>query len=161
MSLTLDLLRHGLSRPAGPGGDRLRELSPEGVGDLTALAKRLAGEGWAPGRILSSPYLRALQTATIVARGAGAAATVEPLGALEPEGEPEGVIEALAGLGIAGGHVLLVGHQPLLGLLVGHLTGVGRSLAAGTLVRVECAEGPKRSGGRILCVLAPGEDGRG
>jgi phosphohistidine phosphatase len=160
MSLTIDLLRHGLSLPAGPGGDRLRELSPEGVSDLTVLAGRLAGEGWAPGRILSSPYLRALQTARIVAQGAGVAA-VEPLTALEPEGEPEGVIEALAGLGIAGGHVLLVGHQPLLGLLVGHLTGTGRSLAAGTLVRVECAEGPRRHGGRVVQVLAPGEAAAG
>jgi phosphohistidine phosphatase len=138
----------------------VRELSPEGVSDLTALAGRLAGEGWAPGRILSSPYLRALQTATIVARGAGAAAVVEPLAALEPEGEPEGVLEALAGLGIAGGHVLLVGHQPLLGLLVGHLTGVGRSLAAGTLIRVECADGPQRRGGCIAHVYAHGEDDR-
>jgi phosphohistidine phosphatase len=160
MALILDLLRHGLSHPAGPDGDRARGLSPVGMSDLAALARRLADERWAPGRILSSPYRRALDTAGIVARGAAAAVAVEPLAALEPEGEPEAVLEALAGLGIGEGHVLLVGHQPLLGLLVGHLTGVGRGLAAGALVRVECADGPKRRGGRILSIMAPGEDNR-
>jgi phosphohistidine phosphatase len=159
MGLTLDLLRHGLSRPAGPGGDRLRELSPEGVSDLTALAGRLAGEGWAPGRIFSSPYMRALQSANIVARGAGVTAAVEPFLALEPEREPEGVLGALAALGVTGGHVLLVGHQPLIGLLAGYLTGATRGIGTGTLVRVECADGPRRRGGRITRVLAPGDPG--
>ncbi len=159
VSLTIDLLRHGLSRPAGPGGDRLRELSPEGVSDLTALARRLADEDWAPGRIFASPYQRALQTAFLVARGASVAAAVEPLPALEPENEPEAVLAALAGLGVTAGHALLVGHQPLLGLLVGHLTGTGHSLAAGALVRIECPEGAARGAGRVVRVIAPGETG--
>jgi phosphohistidine phosphatase SixA len=157
MSLTLDLLRHGLSSPCGPGGDRLRELSEQGVSDLEALARTLASEDWAPGRIFASPYRRALQTASLVARGASAAAAVEPLPALEPENEPEAVLDALAGLGVTAGHALLVGHQPLLGLLVGHLTGTGHSLAAGTLVRVECPEGAGRGAGRVVRILAPGE----
>jgi len=159
MGLTLDLLRHGLSLPAGPGGDRLRELSEQGVGDLEALAERLAAERWAPARILSSPYRRALQTAFLVAKGASVAAAVEPLPALEPEREAQDVLEALAGLDVREGHVLLVGHQPLLGLLVGHLTGTERGLAAGTLVRVECADGARRGAGRVARVIAPGETG--
>jgi phosphohistidine phosphatase len=161
MALTLDLLRHGLSNPVGAGGDRARTLSPEGASDLVTLARRLAGEDWAPDRILSSPYRRAMETAGIVAQGAAAAVAVEPLAALEPEGEPERVLEALAGLGTVEGHVVLVGHQPLLGLLVGHLTGAARSLAAGMLVRVECDGGPARGGGRVVRILAPGGDGRG
>ena len=159
MGLVLDLLRHGLSSPAGSGGDRLRELSEQGVEDLRALAERLAAERWAPARILSSPYRRALQTAMLVAKGAAAAAAVEPLPELEPEREPEGVLEALAGLDVREGHVLLVGHQPLLGLLVGHLTGTERGLAAGTLVRVECAGGAARNAGRVTRVFAPGDSG--
>jgi len=155
MGLVLDLLRHGLSLPAGPDGDRARELSEQGVSDLTALAGRLAGEGWQPGRIFASPYRRALASATIVSRGTTVA--VEPLAALEPERDPGGVLEALAGLGADSGHVLLVGHQPLLGLLVGRLTGADRSLAAGTLIRVECATGPA-GGGRVVRVMAPGEN---
>lgn len=159
MGLTLDLLRHGLSQPAGPNGDRLRELAPAGIEALAVLAGRLAAEGWAPARIFSSPYLRALQTARIVARGADVAAPVEPLTALEPEREPEGVLGALAALGVTGGHVLLVGHQPLVGLLAGYLTGATCGIGTGTLVRVECADGPRRRGGRITRVLAPGDPG--
>jgi len=157
--LTLDLLRHGQASPAGAGGDRLRELSPAGLEAITALARRLAGEGWAPGRILASPYRRTLQTAVIVGRSAARAVPVEALPELEPERAPEDVLEALAARGVTGGHVLLVGHQPLLGLLLAHLVGTERGLAPGTLVRVECADGARRGGGRVMKVFAPGEAG--
>lgn len=159
MGLTLDLLRHGHASPAGSGGDRLRELSTEGVEAITALARLLAEESWAPARVLSSPYVRALQTAHIVARAAAAPAAVEPWPALEPEREPGQVLAALADLGVTSGHALLVGHQPLLGLLVAHLTGTERGLAAGTLVRVECAAGAARDGGRVVRVITPEEHG--
>jgi phosphohistidine phosphatase len=155
MTLVLDLLRHGQALPAGPDGDRQRALAPAGVRGLEALAARLAREAWRPDRIFASPYLRARQTAEIVSRAAVPAVQVEPLRALESEREPAEVLEALARHGVAAGHVVLVGHQPLLGLLVGHLAGAERGLAPGTLVRVRCPHGPLPGTGSITLALAP------
>ena len=155
MALTLDLLRHGSALPAGAFGDRQRVLSPAGMRGLESLRARFAREGWRPDRILSSPYARARQSAGIVAGAATPPVAVEILRALEPEREPSDVLDALARLRIAAGHVLVVGHQPLLGLLVGRLTGLERGFAPGTLVRVACPQGPAQGSGRTVLTLDP------
>ena len=155
VAIVLDLLRHGQALPAGPEGDRQRMLSPAGVRRLTSLAARLAREGWRPDRVFSSPYARALDSARIVLRASAPAVAVEPLRALESEQEPSEVIEALVQRGVAAGHVLVVGHQPLLGRLVGYLTGVEQGLSPGMLVRVHCPQGMDQGSGRITLTQAP------
>jgi phosphohistidine phosphatase len=155
VTLVLDLLRHGQALPAGPEGDRQRALAPVGARGLAALAARLAREAWRPDRVFTSPFLRARQTAGIVAGAALQAVPLEPLRALESEREPSEVLEALARHGVTAGHVLLVGHQPLLGLLVGHLTGAERGLSPGTLVRVHCPQGARPGSCRVTLTLAP------
>jgi 8-oxo-(d)GTP phosphatase len=56
------LIRHGDagSRKDWPGDDRLRPLSPKGYRQALALVRRL--EAWPPDRILSSPYVRCVET---------------------------------------------------------------------------------------------------
>jgi 8-oxo-dGTP diphosphatase len=51
---------HAGSRKEWAGDDRLRPLSPRGETQALVLAQRLAV--WAPARILSSPYVRCIQT---------------------------------------------------------------------------------------------------
>ena len=155
MALTLDLLRHGLALPAGAAGDRQRVLSPAGVRGLAALAAQLVREAWRPDRVFSSPYARAQQSAGIAAGAAAPPVAVEILPDLEPECEPSDVLDALTLRGVMSGHVLLVGHQPLLGQLVGHLTGVEQGLSPGMLVRVHCPQGMEHGSGRITLTLAP------
>jgi phosphohistidine phosphatase len=155
MALTLDLLRHGLALPAGAAGDRQRALSPAGVRGLESLAAHLVRKTWRPDRIFSSPYARAQQSARIVAGAAAPPVAVELLGDLEPEREPAEVLDALTLREVRSGHVLLVGHQPLLGRLAGHLTGVAQGLSPGMLVRVHCPAGLGRGNGRITLTLAP------
>ena len=155
MALVLDLLRHGQALPAGPAGDRQRPLAPAGARGLAALAASLLREDWCPDRVFSSPCLRARQSAGIVAGTASPAVPVETLRALESEHEPSEVIEALARQGVSAGHVLLVGHQPLLGLLVRHLAGVEQGLSPGTLVRVHCPGGLRAGNGRVTLNLPP------
>ncbi len=157
LALTLDLLRHGLALPAGAAGDRHRVLSPAGVRGLEALRERLAGEGWRPDRVFSSPYQRARQSAGIVAAASVPPVEVELLRDLEPEHDAADVLDALGTLGARAGHVLLVGHQPLLGLLVGRLTGSERGLSPGMLVRVHCPWDAGQGSGRITRVLEPGD----
>jgi phosphohistidine phosphatase len=154
MALTLDLLRHGLALPAAAAGDRRRVLSPQGIRGIEALAAHLARKTWRPDRIFSSPYARARQTAGIVAATIIPPVAIELLRDLEPERESSEVVDALVRLGIGAGHVLLVGHQPLLGLLVGRLTGFEKGFSPGMLVRVHCTQGPGRGNGRITLILA-------
>ena len=155
MAITLDLLRHGLALPAGTAGDQQRVLSPAGISGIEALAAHLTREAWRPDRIFSSPYARAQQSARIVAGAATPSLEVELLRALEPEREPSDVVDALTVRGVMSGHVLLVGHQPLLGQLAGHLTGVEHGLSPGMLVRVHCPQGLGQGSGRITLTLAP------
>jgi len=160
MALLLDLLRHGTASSSSEGGDRQRRLAREGVQALEALAERLSGEGWRPDRAFSSPLLRARDSAAIVLRGSPAPVPVEVLDALEPDAEPSEVLDALAELGVSSGHVLLVGHQPLLGRLVGYLSGTEKALPTGTLVRVRCPNGPDQGTGRVVLTLGPGDTAR-
>ncbi len=155
MALTLDLLRHGMALPAGAGGDGRRVLSPAGIRGLESLAAQLAGQAWRPDRVFSSPYVRAQQSAGIVARAAASPVEVELLPDLEPEREPSDVLDALARLGITAGHILVVGHQPLLGLLVRRLTGIEQGFSPGTLVRARCPRGTDHGSGRIVLTLEP------
>ena len=157
MPLVLDLLRHGAALPADHGGDDARPLSARGRTDLERLAAHLARMGWRPDRAFASPLLRARESAVIALREAAPDLAAAPMPALRPESDPAAVLEALAAAGCTRGHVLLVGHQPLLGLLGGVLAG-GPSLAfpPGSLARIEF-NGPLAAGaGTVGWKLAPG-----
>ena len=56
------LIRHGHAgnRKDWRGEDRLRPLTPKGYRQALALVKRV--QPWPPARILSSPYVRCVQT---------------------------------------------------------------------------------------------------
>ncbi len=154
--MILVLFRHGHSPSAFEAGvtsDKQRPLSAKGRGDVLVSAKKLFAEGINPGIILSSPYVRARETADIIAsllnqnlqqpphpslslreriKGEGAikesgltqalipviledlpaCATVESTWAL--------LLSSTAGFTSA----LIVGHQPVLGALAGHLAGL-------------------------------------
>jgi 8-oxo-dGTP diphosphatase len=51
---------HAGTRRDWVGDDKLRPLSQKGYRQAVSLVRRL--EGWGPGRILSSPYVRCVQT---------------------------------------------------------------------------------------------------
>lgn len=157
MPLVLDLLRHGVALPAFQGGDDARRLSPRGRADLERLGAHLAATGWRPHRAFASPLARARESAATALGGVSPALPVEVMEALRPDTEPAAVLLALAEKGATEGHVLLVGHQPLLGLLGGHLTG-GPELgfAPGTMVRIEFSGAPASGTGIARWHLPPG-----
>ena len=113
-------------------------------------------EGWRPDRVFSSPLRRARDTATLVVGGLSPPVEIETLLELVPDREPEDVLDALDACRVTTGHVLLVGHQPLIGALAAHLLGgPERSMAPATLIRVEF-DGPPTSGsGRALLEHRP------
>jgi len=99
------LVRHAHSEPGDP--DELRPLSERGQAEAQALAERLAEHGTPPRLVLSSPLVRARQTAEHIARAAGAEARVEER--LAPGATAERLLEAVSGLA---GPVAAVVHQP-------------------------------------------------
>ncbi len=111
--MRLVLVRHAEAAPGSP--DHLRALTPEGHEQARALGERLRAEGIRPDAVLSSPLLRARETATELGFG-------EPEGddRLAPGATPEAVREAIEGRGET---VVVVGHQPDCGQIAASLTG--------------------------------------
>jgi len=153
--LVLDLLRHGQALPGGSAGDHGRPLTPSGRRALERLGARLEREGTRYDRVLTSPLKRAAESAVAVLGAFATHAPIETLDDLAPDAAPTRLLVALRDLGPAHGHMLLVGHQPLLGQLALLLTGTETAFAPGTLVRVECPRGPITGSGRILLALHP------
>jgi len=151
MSTLVDLLRHGEAVSSHPDGDAARPLSPRGVAAIEALARRFAALGPRPGRVFTSPLLRARETAGLMCAALGRGVRPEVLPELIPDSDPSDVVSAIAAEAPDVSHLLLVGHQPLLGDLAGHLCdGTSRSLHPGELLRLEFGNGPARRSGRVL-----------
>ena len=111
------LVRHAAAAPGTP--DDERALTPEGHAEAVALAERLAGEGLEA--VLSSPLLRARQTAEAIARAAGLEVTAHP--GLAPGATAATLRDAVGG---RGDRVAAIGHQPDCGNIVEELTGERR-----------------------------------
>ena len=112
--MRLFLVRHAEAAPGEP--DELRPLTPAGRAAARALGERLAAEQ--PTAVISSPLLRARDTAEQIARASG----LEPVPdeRLAPGATAEDLKEAATELG---GTVVAVGHQPDCSAIVMALTG--------------------------------------
>ena len=113
--MNLFVLRHGIAVELGAPGiahDAERSLTPEGRSKLRQIAKAMHGMELAFDVILSSPYLRARQTAELIACSFKKTAKVELCEALAPGGTSAQVIEMLRRLKPVPDNLLLVGHEP-------------------------------------------------
>lgn len=135
--MKLWLLRHGAAEPY-QRHDAERQLTEQGRQQVVLAAELLRNERF--DRVLSSPYIRARQTAELLC------ATLQPPGAIDivpwltPEDDVREVTRKLDGY--ADQHLLIVAHQPLLGSLVSWLTDADRAqgLPMAT-ASVACLEG--------------------
>jgi phosphohistidine phosphatase len=124
------LLRHAEAADGIP--DDQRPLTDRGARQADAAGLALAKLGEQVDVCLSSPKLRALQTAERACEPLGV--EVRPMAALA--GEPFDVEELTAGLGT----VLLVGHDPSFSLLLHDLTGTQARMKKGGLAAVNKGE---------------------
>lgn len=99
--------------------DEWRYLTDKGRKSAVSLARRLASHGLKSCSIVSSPLVRAVQTAQIVADTCGAKCTVEINGLLQPGGDIPELIHYLRSR--TDKNVMLVGHEPQLGTLTAAL----------------------------------------
>ncbi|SFI07417.1 phosphohistidine phosphatase SixA [Modicisalibacter xianhensis] len=120
MSSVLWIMRHGQAAPGHPDSQRaLTEAGRQEVARMTAwLAETLDGALLARLQIAASPYVRAQQTATIVADHLGK--SVETLNLITPDDPVEPVLDWLQANAMASPW-LLISHMPLVGELTGRL----------------------------------------
>lgn len=112
----LYLIRHGACEGMEvPDTDR--QLTPEGLADIEKIAQRIIAVSEPPKHLLSSPFKRAVQTATCFQTGWNV--SIECHDWLLPSTAPSQVIAQLQAY--AGDDCALVGHLPNLGLLLGSL----------------------------------------
>jgi phosphohistidine phosphatase len=156
VSVDLLILRHAIAFPPDARrwpGDTERPLTVEGAKRAQRAAAGLKRIAKRPVLVLTSPLVRARDTAAIFAQAARWPKAVE-CEALSPARSPEGVLEMLKRRGTQADCVAVVGHQPHLGrLLALCLRGDARSeafeLKKSAVVCLRF-EGPLRAGQGVL-----------
>jgi phosphohistidine phosphatase len=154
VSIQLHLLRHAHAGDPDKwaGSDDLRPLSERGRRQAEGLGLFLASAGFAPDAILSSPKLRALDTARLVAAPLGLQVRVVDglAGGLDIDAL-EAILESTANRS----RPLLVGHDPDFSSLAAQLVGLADlPLRKGTLVRID-VDRPLQLGTGVLRWLVP------
>ncbi|MBD2326607.1 phosphohistidine phosphatase SixA [Alkalinema sp. FACHB-956] len=111
-TFSLYLIRHGLAGQFGDyADDAARPLTPEGVQKTRKIARRLHEVDVRVDRLLTSPYLRAKQTAEIL-QEEGMSTDVELLDCLAPEGNFTHWLEVLQAWQSVAKPIAIVGHEP-------------------------------------------------
>ncbi|MEZ5075971.1 MAG: histidine phosphatase family protein [Solirubrobacterales bacterium] len=132
------LLRHGDAERGG-GDDAARRLTAKGERQASAAGAALAARGAAIDACLTSPKVRAAETARLACAALG----LEPEVATELRGGRFDSLTLTAGRG----DVLLVGHEPDFSEEVARLTGANLKLRKGGLAIVD--------GSILLALLRP------
>lgn len=132
------LLRHGDAEP-GDGDDSARKLTPKGERQAEASGRALAALGATVDACLTSPKVRAAETARLACAALG----LEPEIAEKLRGGPFDSLALAAGRG----NTLLVGHEPDFSGEVARLTGANVKLRKGGLAIVD--------GSALVALLRP------
>lgn len=134
------LLRHGVAERKN-GEDAKRRLTAEGRRQSEAAGRALAALGAPVEACLTSPKLRASETAELACEALGIEAeVVEPLAG--------GAFDALE-LAAGRGEAMLVGHEPDFSNEIARLTGAKAKLRKGGLAIID--------GNTLLALLGPQE----
>lgn len=158
--MKLYVVRHAEAVPLeteGVSGDEGRYLTPAGQASLPPLARTLRRMGASFSRILTSPLVRARQTAEGIARAWGEPApSLSETPLLAPGAKKRELAGYLRGLGES--DLAIVGHNPDLSELVGWLIGdkgVGIDLEKSGVALVEFDHEPDKGKGHLTWLITP------
>lgn len=153
------LIRHGDAEADIPEGlqDDARALTARARSVLPGHFQALASRIGTPDVIFMSPLVRAVQTATLFAHALSYDGPLKTHRHLYPDG-PVGAVEAVLH-DLRGKTVVLVGHQPTMGVAAAHflgMAGFAKSVMPGTAIGIERPD-ENPSVGRLLFYAAPGQ----
>jgi len=158
--LKVFLVRHGDADAEVPEGlgDEARALtvkSRQGLAShFAALAEHMGGIDL----VLTSPLVRAVQTAQILSLILKHEGLLHAHRSLVPE-MPVGAIESVLRQKSGQGGVVLVGHEPSMGAMAAHLLGITtwtKRVHPGTVIGIEKVY-DEPAGARLLFYAAPGQ----
>jgi phosphohistidine phosphatase len=158
--MDLYLIRHAHALAVGEQGitnDADRSLSPEGIEVARKLGRTLHGKNVEFGLVLTSPLLRARQTAEEMLTAWGSAApALQECPDLEPGMKPKRLTRFLRVR--VKPVVALVGHQPDLGRCAAWLIGSKEAqidFAKGGVAHIVCADRVAKGDGVLVALLTP------
>jgi phosphohistidine phosphatase len=156
----LYIVRHAEAHPLGEGGsttDDDRSLTSNGTEQARKVGSWLHQRGARPDVVLTSPLVRARQTAEqLVAQWEDPPIELRPCDELAPGGKRRKLARVLNKLGRQ--RIVLVGHEPDLSTLVGWLIGSRKAklaLAKAGIALVECEEEAGKGGGTLAWLVTP------
>lgn len=162
--MNLFILRHGIAVEPGTAGfenDADRPLIPKGERRLRKAAAAMGKMELSFDLILSSPFVRARQTAEIITRKLKLRKRLQLTDTLAFGTSMKNLIALLAGLDPAPGNVLLVGHEPYLSRLISLLVSGDENAAVemkkGGLCRLEIEGLRAGKCAKLLWLLTPAQ----
>ena len=132
--------------------DGMRPLTAEGKERFARLVKKLVACGMTPGVIASSPLVRCIETAQVLAAALDGPKIVE-LGELQPDSDLEGLLRWTARQSAKHRQIAWVGHAPDVSHLAAALIGDGGSLihfAKGAVAAIRFDAEPALAEGELL-----------
>jgi len=156
--IQLYLIRHGIAEEPGEAwpDDSRRPLTDEGMARLRKVARGLAHLGVKMDVLLTSPMVRARQTADIIASGLDPRPHIATIDSLAAGASVTGVFADLE-KHAKRTSVGLVGHEPNIGELMGRLLGSKREFGfkKGAVCRIDVDALPPTARGELRWFLPP------
>ena len=154
----LYFIRHGLAEERGESwpDDMKRPLTDKGMSRMRKAARGLARLGVSVDVVLTSPLVRARQTAEIVAAGLDPRPSLVNVDSLAPDGTYAAVIADLEKY-VRKSRIALVGHEPMMGELAARLIGSRHplELKKGAVCRIDVEDLPPAGPGDLRWLLTP------
>jgi phosphohistidine phosphatase len=154
----LYLIRHGVAEERGEAwpDDAKRPLTDEGISRLRKSARGLARLGVSFDMVLTSPLVRAHQTADILAAAFSPRPPVVAAESLAPEGTYQAILADLAKQSRRS-RIALVGHDPGIGELAARLAGSRYPIGfkKGAICRIDVDNLPPGDPGSLRWFLTP------
>jgi phosphohistidine phosphatase len=152
------LVRHGIAAERGPAwpDDTKRPLTSRGIDRLRRQVAGLATLDVTIDLVLTSPLVRARQTAETLAAGLPSRPPINVLPSLAPGSAYATFLDELS-RAARGTGVACVGHEPEIGAFAGRLIGARRPLEfrKGAVCRIDVEAVPVSAPGRLRWFLTP------
>ena len=154
----LYFIRHGLAEERGDAwpDDSKRPLTDEGMSRIRKAARGLARIGVTIEVVLTSPLVRARQTAEQLAAGLDPRPSMVNVDSLAPDGSYAAVIADLE-KHARKSRIALVGHEPMIGELAARFIGSRHPIEfkKGAVCRIDLEDLPPAGPGELRWYLTP------